>query len=63
MIIFTVRFYYTGNRKTVWQANSYVEHAQSVKYSITGTPFNVSNYPKKFKGIAIRNRESFATVF
>ena len=58
MIIFTTRFYYTGNKKNSL-TNSYVQHN---KHALTGTLFTISNYPKKFEGIAIRNRESFTTV-
>ena len=35
----------------------------TIKHALTGTPFTISHYPKKFEGFAIRNRESFTRVF
>ena len=64
-IIFTFTFYYSGNKsRTLWQANSYMEHVEfTVEYALTGTPFTISHYQKKFQRFPIRSRESFTTVF
>ena len=35
----------------------------AIEHVLVGTPFTIRHYPKKFEGYAIRNRESFTTVF
>ena len=35
----------------------------TIKHALTGTPFTISHYTKKFEGFTIRNGESFTQKF
>ena len=51
-------------RRTVWQANFYVEHVQlQLNMLSLGHLSPLVITPKKFEGFTIRNRESLTTVF
>ena len=63
-IILTVRFHYTGNRKTSLASKFLCTGCTvTIEHALTRTPFTISHYPKKCEGFAIRNRESFTTLF
>ena len=53
-IILTVRFHYTGNRKTSLASKFLCRTCTvTIEHALSGTPFTISHYPKKFEGFAI----------
>ena len=64
IIIFRIRFYYSGNKKNGLASKILYEACTVInKHAVTETPFTISHYLKRFEGFAIRNRESFTRVF